>query len=105
MGRRLKKGGGDGTWTGWFSEKLEGAKSAVGLKPTQSSIDLLPSKSTLVDNVVKEGAQPLMTAGRRLKKHFGVDPTSQKDAEKLLKTAKGDHMLGKRKRRKTRRKY
>ena len=56
-----------------------------------------------VQGAVQESQQMAMTAGRRLKKHFGYDPASGKSMRKLLRTAKGDRMLGRRKRRTHRR--
>jgi hypothetical protein len=94
MGRRRSKKG-----AGWFGE------DETGPGPLNSLKNLFTSKTPTtapIDTVVDQGTQPLMTAGRRIKKHVGLDPTSSKDARKLLKTAKGDRMLGKR-RRKTRR--
>jgi hypothetical protein len=94
MGRRRSKKGG-----GWFSEDVDGPGPFGALK---NLFNANASPTAPVDTVVDEGTKPLMTAGRRIKKHVGFDPTSSKDAQKVLKTAKGDRMLGKR-RRKTRR--
>lgn len=95
MGRhRSKKGG------GWLAEDSNGPGPFGALKSLfkpSSTVTTAP-----VDTLVNEGTKPLMTAGRRIKKHVGLDPTSSKDARKIFKTAKGDRMLGKR-RRKTRR--
>lgn len=52
---------------------------------------------------VQDGQQMAMTAGRRLKKHIGYDIASGKSMRKLFGTAKGDKMLGGRRRRKTHR--
>ena len=106
--RRGRRGGG---WL-WADESGPGPLSAL---PPLSSLNPFASKSTpapepapvpatpsVVDTAVKEATTPLQNAGKRLKKHIGVDLTSPKDARKLLKTAKGDRMLG-RKRKTTKR--
>ena len=49
--------------------------------------------------VVAEPVEMAKTAGKRIKKHTGFNPSSPGDARKLLKTAKGDMMLGGRRRR------
>lgn len=56
-----------------------------------------------VQDAVQDGQQMAMTAGRRLKKHIGYNPASGKSMRKLLGTAKGDRMLGRRRRRTHRR--
>lgn len=74
------------TWSQWASEN------------TPSVFKGQPSTPTLVASPVSEVTTAAQTAGRRIKKHLGVNPMSSKDARKLLKTAKGDRMLGKRRR-------
>lgn len=71
-------------------------KSAPAPPPTSS----LP---TPVQSAVEDGQQMAQTAGRRIKKHFGYDPASGKSMRKLFRTAKGDTMLGGRRRRRTHR--
>lgn len=58
-----------------------------------------------IQDAVQESQKMAMTAGRRLKKHVGgYDIASGKSMRKLLGTAKGDTMLGgKRRRRRTHR--
>ena len=96
---RGKKGG------GWFGE------DAAGPGPFSAVTNLFKPKATapaapvlpVVNKAVDEVAAPLQTAGKRLKKHTGVNPTSTKSMSRLLGTKKGDKMLGV-KRRRTRRK-
>jgi len=52
---------------------------------------------------VEESQAMAQTAGRRLKKYTGYDPASGKSMRKLFGTAKGDKMLGGRRRRRTHR--
>jgi hypothetical protein len=53
---------------------------------------------------VEESQTMAQTAGRRIKKHTGYNPASSKSMRKLFGTAKGDTMLGgKRRRRRTHR--
>ena len=80
------------TWSQWASKYTPSVfKKTEALSPPP-----------LVAGPVAEVTTAAQTAGRRIKKHLGVNPMSPKDARKLLKTAKGDRMLGG-KRRKTRR--
>ena len=60
-------------------------------KPVAPPTSPLPAP---VQGAVQGGQQMAMTAGRRLKKHFGYDPASGKSMRKLFGTAKGDRMLG-----------
>jgi hypothetical protein len=100
--RRNKKGG------GWFGADENGpgplAKVTEGLKnlnpfaakpaPVTDAQPVLP----VVNKAVNAAAEPVQTAGKRLKKHIGINFTSSKEVRRLLKTAKGDKMLGKRRR-------
>ena len=72
-------------------------KSAPAPPPTSQ---VLP---TPVQGAVQDGQQMAQNAGRRLKKHFGYDPASGKSMRRLFRTAKGDRMLGGRRRRTHRR--
>jgi hypothetical protein len=92
MPRHRKHKGGAADWSSWFAEKTSSLRSAVTGAPVP--------ETPLIAEPVKEVTTMAQTAGRRIKKHVGVDPTSPKSARKLLKTAKGDRMLGRR--RKTR---
>jgi hypothetical protein len=109
--RRGKKGG------GWFgpdappdpnappaktlAERLsEYTPSFLKSAPAPPPTSPLPAS---VQGAVQDSQQMAMTAGRRLKKHFGYDPASGKSMRKLLRTAKGDRMLGRRKHRTHRR--
>jgi hypothetical protein len=59
---------------------------------------------TPIQGAVQDGQQMAQNAGRRLKKYTGYDPASGKSMRKLFGTAKGDTMLGgKRRRRRTHR--
>jgi hypothetical protein len=71
-------------------------KSSKATPPPSAA---LPSP---VQEVVQDGQQMAQTAGRRIKKHFGYDPASSKSMRKLFRTAKGDRMLGGKRRNKTR---
>jgi len=104
MARRRKTKGGAESWSAWFQEN-----NPLATKPTPAPVmsqgppptsQVLP---TPVQGAVQGGQQMAMTAGRRLKKHFGYDPASGKSMRKLLRTAKGDRMLGRRKHRTHRR--
>ena len=100
-----KQRGGDwfspSTWKSPFSSSTP----AVGSTPAPGP---LPG-SAAADAVVEEGAAMATTAGKRLKPLLGGNPASPGDAQKALGTAKGDNMLGGRKRRgkatRRRRKY
>ena len=97
---RGKKGG------GWFGEDAAGPgpfSAVTNLfkpKPAAPAASVAP----VVNKVVDEVAGPLQVAGKRLKKHTGVNPTSTKAMSRLLGTKKGDKMLGV-KRRRTHRKH
>jgi hypothetical protein len=102
--RRRRRGG------GYFGAD-ESGPGPFGSLPSLSSLNPFASKSTpapqpppvsATPDIVAAPTEMAQTAGRRLKKHIGVDLTSPKDARKLLKTAKGDRMLG-RKRKTTKR--
>ena len=104
MARRRKgrKGG------GWFGPDAPVDPNAPPPKTlTERLSDLTPSflkskpvappPSPLpapVQDAVQGTQQMAMTAGRRLKKHFGYDPASGKSMRRLFRTAKGDRMLG-----------
>ena len=111
--RRGKKGGG---WFGpdapppdtnappvktWGQIISDYTPSVFKSKPV--SPPLVSPLPASVQGAVQGGQQMAMTAGRRLKKHFGYDPASGKSMRKLLRTAKGDRMLGRRKHRTHRR--
>jgi len=103
MARRRKTKGGAESWSAWFQEN-----NPLATKPTPAPVmsQAPPPTSPLpapVQNAVGESQTMAMTAGRRLKKHFGYDPASGKSMRKLLRTAKGDRMLGRRKHRTHRR--
>ena len=79
-----RRRGGAASWGEWLSEKnpFKGSTPpAPSLAPTP-----LPG-STTADSVVTPVTDAVKTAGKRLKKHVGGDPTSPKDAEKVLGTA------------------
>ena len=98
---------------GWFGEDASGPGPFGKLKSMFSSSTpeppaLTPTPlpgSTTADSVVAPVTDAVKTAGKRLKKHVGGDPTSPKDAQKLLGTApegpKPAMLGGKRRRRKT----
>jgi hypothetical protein len=98
-----KRGGADGTWSGFFSDYTPGfLKSKAVETPVQPvSSQVLPAPA---QQAVEETQEMAQRAGRRLKKHLGYNIASGKSMRKLFGTAKGDYMLGgKRRRRKTRR--
>jgi hypothetical protein len=110
MARHRRKRGG-----GWFGPDAPPDPNAPPPKTlAQRLSDLTPSflKSAPpapttplpapVQAAVEESQAMAQTAGRRIKKHTGYDPASGKSMRKLFGTAKGDRMLGGR-RRKTRR--
>lgn len=98
---------------GWFGEDASGPGPFGKLKSMFSSAPPAPPSlaptplpgSTTADSVVAPVTDAVKTAGKRLKKHVGGDPTSPKDAQKLLGTApegpKPAMLGGKRRRRKT----
>jgi hypothetical protein len=63
----------------------------------------LPELPEPLKAAVEEGHKMAQTAGRRIKKHTGYDPASGKSMRRLFGTAKGDKMLGGRRRRRTQR--
>ncbi len=97
---------------GWFGEDASGPGPFGKLKSMFTSSPPAPPTlaptplpgSTTADSVVTPVTDAVKTAGRRLKKHVGGDPTSPKDAEKVLGTApEGPNpaMLAGRRRRRT----
>ncbi len=98
---RGKKGGGwfgpdDPTDTRTLYQRLTGAPKTPPPPPAP-----LPEPLAAAVSDSQEMAQ---TAGRRIKKHTGYNPASSKSMRKLFGTAKGDNMLGgKRRRRRTHR--
>lgn len=94
---------------GWFGEDASGPGPFGKLKSmfTPAPPSLAPTPlpgSTTADSVVAPVTTMATTAGRRVKKLIGGDPTSPKDAEKLLGTAPegpSPAMLGGRRRRRT----
>ena len=97
---RGKKGG------GWFGEDAAGPgpfSAVTNLFKPKPAAPAAPAVS-LVNETVEAAARPLQVAGKRLKKHTGVNPTSTKAMSRLLGTKKGDKMLGV-KRRRTHRKH
>jgi len=97
---------------GWFGEDASGPGPFGKLKsmftsapPTPPALAPTPLPgSTTADSVVAPVTTMTQTAGKRMKKYFGGDPTSPKDAEKVLGTApEGDKpaMLAGRRRRRT----
>jgi len=102
--KNRKRGGADGTWSGFFSDYTPGfLKSKPVETPVQPvSSEVLPAPAR---QAVAETQEMAQRAGRRLKKHLGgYNIASGKSMRKLFGTAKGDYMLGgKRRRHKTRR--
>ena len=81
--QKRKQRGGD-----WLPNWLTGKSSepVVGSTPAPGSLsDSLPT--TLVKQPVAEVTTMAKTAGKRMKPMLGGDPTSPKDAEKVLGTA------------------
>ena len=102
--RRKSKGG------GWFGADETGPGPVSSLKsklpswlggPTAPAPVLAPAPA-IIQQPLDEGIEMAQTAGKRIKKHLGVNPASGKDTRRFLKTAKGDRMLGGRKRKQTR---
>ena len=116
MARRRNKGRKGGGWFGpdapvdpnappkktWSETISDYTPSVFKSKPVSPPLvsQTLPAP---VQGAVQGGQQMAMTAGRRLKKHFGYDIASGKSMRKLFGTAKGDRMLGRRRRRTHRR--
>lgn len=101
MARRRKTKGGAESWSAWFQEN-----NPLATKPTSAPVMSQAPTSPLpapVQTAVKDSQQMAQVAGRRIKKHTGYDPASGKSMRKLLRTAKGDRMLGRRKHRTHRR--
>ena len=102
--RRSRRGG------GWFGPDEKGPgpfASLPNLNPFASSTPAVPAKEpapvpAALPSAVAEPVNMVKTAGKRIKKHTGFNPASPRDARKLLKTAKGDKMLGRRKTRRRR---
>jgi len=107
MGRKSsKKRGG----AGWFDPASYDPRRLFASAPAPAPTPPPPSTGTppvlpAVNTVVEEGAAPIQNAGKRLKKHFHVDPTSSKEVGRLLGTRKGDRMLGRKRRRTHKRKH
>jgi hypothetical protein len=104
---RRKRGGGifgpdDPNARTWSQAISDYTPSIFKSKPVSPPLvsQTLPAP---VQGAVQDGQQMVQTAGRRLKKHFGYDPASGKSMRKLFGTAKGDRMLGRRKRQTRRR--
>ena len=108
MGRKSsKKRGG----AGWFDpasydpRRLFASAPAPAPTPPPPSTEVTSNLPDPVTGAVKEGAGMVQNAGKRLKKHFRVDPTSSKEVGRLLGTRKGDRMLGRKRRRTHKRKH
>lgn len=97
---------------GWFGEDASGPGPFGKLKNMFSSAPPAPPSlaptplpgSTTAESVVAPVTTMATTAGKRMKKYLGGDPTSPKDAQKLLGTAPegpSPAMLGGRRRRRT----
>jgi hypothetical protein len=87
------------TWGEWASSINPLGTKKTPVQPVSSEVLPAPAQQAVV-----ESQEMAKTAGRRLKKHVGYDIASGKSMRKLFGTAKGDYMLGgKRRRRKTRR--
>jgi len=99
---KKKRGGGlfdsDPTDTRTLYQRLTGAPKTPPPPPAPAAA--LPEP---IQEAVKESQEMAQTAGRRIKKHTGYNPASGKSMRKLLGTAKGDNMLGGKRRRKTHR--
>lgn len=87
------------TWSQAISDYTPSVFKSKPASPPPVS-QTLPSP---VQGAVQDSQSMAQTAGRRLKKHFGYDPASGKSMRKLFGTAKGDKMLGGRRRRRTHR--
>ena len=83
---------------GWFGADEKGPGPLASLSKLNPFASATPAPApppvALVDSAVKATTDAAQVAGKRVKKHLGVNPVSPKDARKLLKTAKGDKMLG-----------
>jgi hypothetical protein len=90
------------TWSETISEYTPSVfKSKPVSPPPQPPSAPLPEPLAAAVSDSQEMAQ---TAGRRIKKYTGYNPASSKSMRKLFGTAKGDNMLGgKRRRRRTHR--
>ena len=90
-----KHRGGAADWSSWLAEKNP-FKSTAASSPTlpapSSLADTLPAP--LVTEPVAEVTTMAKTAGRRVKKIVGGDPTSPTDAAKVLGTAPEDKNTG-----------
>jgi hypothetical protein len=94
------------TWGEWASSMNPLGTKKTPVQPVSSQVVSPPAPlPEPLKAAVVESQEMAKTAGRRLKKHMGgYDIASGKSMRKLFGTAKGDYMLGgKRRRRKTRR--
>jgi hypothetical protein len=95
-----KQRGGD-----WLSPSTWKLNPFSSTPTTEPPLDPTPLPgSTTAETVVAPVTDAVKTAGKRLKKHFGGDPTSPTDAKKVLGTApEGPNpaLLGGRRRRRT----
>jgi len=101
MPRHRKTKGGAASWGEWFQEN-----NPLATKPSAAPVTSQappPQLPTPVQKVLEDSQAMAQTAGRRIKKHTGYDPASGKSMRKLFGTAKGDKMLGGRRRRRTHR--
>ena len=105
MPRRRKTKGGAASWSEWFQEN-----NPLASKPAAAPVISQtppPPPAPLPEPLaaaVTESQGMAQTAGRRIQKHTGYNPASSKSMRKLFGTAKGDTMLGgKRRRRRTHR--
>jgi len=101
---RGKKGGGwfgaDENGPGPFGSLFGSTKPTPPPPPPPPPAPLPPPLAA----AVSDSQQMAQTAGRRIQKHTGYNPASSKSMRKLFGTAKGDNMLGgKRRRRRTHR--
>lgn len=91
-----KHRGGAADWSSWLAEKNPFKSTPASSSPTLpapgSLADTLPAP--LVKEPVAEVTTMAKTAGRRVKKIIGGDPTSPTDAAKVLGTAPEDKDSG-----------
>ena len=100
MPRNIRKSKGGG----WFGADETGPGPIGSIKsklPTWMGGPAAPAPA-IIQQPIDEGVEMAQTAGKRIKKHLGVNPASGKDTRRFLKTAKGDRMLGGRRRKQTR---
>ena len=87
------------SWEEWASSMNPLGTKKTPVQPVSSEVLPAPAQQA-----VEETQVMAQRAGRRLQKHIGYNIASGKSMRKLFGTAKGDYMLGgKRRRRKTRR--